>query len=71
MIEITNLDFSYRLQPPIFEGFHLKVRRGEALTVIGPSGCGKTTLLYLVAGLLRARAGEVRIDGVDQEQRHA
>ncbi|MFH1489334.1 MAG: ATP-binding cassette domain-containing protein [Pseudomonadota bacterium] len=63
MIEIKNLDFSYRALPPVFEGFHLKVRRGEAWTVIGPSGCGKTTFLYLVAGLLRSRAGEVRIDG--------
>lgn len=64
MIEISNLDFSYRTQPPIFEEFHLKVRRGEAWTVIGPSGCGKTTFLNLVAGLLRSKAGEVRIDGV-------
>jgi len=63
MIEIINLDFSYRTQSPVFEGFHLEVRRGEAWTVIGPSGCGKTTFLYLVAGLLRSKEGEVRIDG--------
>jgi NitT/TauT family transport system ATP-binding protein len=35
----------------------------EFLSVLGPSGCGKSTLLYIVAGLLPATAGEVRING--------
>jgi putative ABC transport system ATP-binding protein len=36
------------------------------LTVIrGPSGSGKTTLLMLIAGLTRADAGRVSVDGVD------
>jgi len=32
---------------------------GELLAVIGPNGAGKTTLLSIVAGLLRADAGEL------------
>ncbi len=36
---------------------------GEQWLISGPSGCGKTTLLHILAGLLRAAAGEVRIGG--------
>lgn len=61
MIEIRRLSFSYPGQAQIFDGFDLTVPRGEAWAVIGPSGCGKTTLLYLLAGLLRPTAGEIRV----------
>jgi ABC-type Fe3+/spermidine/putrescine transport system ATPase subunit len=42
----------------------LAVPEGQVTTLLGPSGCGKTTLLRLVAGLMRADAGEIRIKGV-------
>jgi branched-chain amino acid transport system ATP-binding protein len=35
----------------------------EALGIVGPNGAGKTTLLNLVAGELRADAGQVRFEG--------
>lgn len=41
----------------------LEMREGELLTLLGPSGSGKTTLLMMVAGLLRADAGDIWIDG--------
>jgi branched-chain amino acid transport system ATP-binding protein len=37
----------------------------EALGIVGPNGAGKTTLLNLVAGELRADAGQVRFEGRD------
>jgi NitT/TauT family transport system ATP-binding protein len=36
---------------------------GEFVSVVGPSGCGKSTLLLIVAGLLDASNGVVRVDG--------
>ena len=36
---------------------------GEHVTLLGPSGCGKTTTLRAIAGLERARAGRIAIDG--------
>ena len=42
---------------------NLEVGRGELLAIVGPSGCGKSTLLRLVAGLLGASDGDIRVDG--------
>jgi NitT/TauT family transport system ATP-binding protein len=39
----------------------LRVASGEFVSLIGPSGCGKTTLLKIVAGLVPADGGEVRV----------
>ncbi len=39
------------------------VRPGELLGLIGPNGAGKTTCLRVIAGVLRADAGEVRLAG--------
>ena len=41
----------------------LTVDDGEFVALIGPSGSGKSTLLDIVAGLLPADAGEIRLAG--------
>jgi len=41
----------------------LSMTDGEFLAVVGPSGCGKSTLMMIVAGLLEASGGKVRIRG--------
>ncbi len=45
----------------------LEIRANELFALLGPSGCGKTTLLRLLAGLERAGAGRILIDGEDME----
>lgn len=47
----------------VLNGLNLQVARGEVVGLLGPNGCGKSTVLNIVAQLLRADAGEVRLMG--------
>src|SRR5471032_1865193 len=47
----------------ILHGVDFVVCRGETVGLMGRNGMGKTTLLKSVLGLVRPRAGEVRIAG--------
>ena len=42
-----------------------EVSRGEVVGLIGPDGAGKTSVLQVLAGVLRADSGAVRVAGVD------
>ena len=44
------------------EGLDLHVESGEFVSLLGPSGSGKSTTLNLLAGLLDADEGAIRID---------
>ncbi|MDT7538728.1 MAG: branched-chain amino acid transport system ATP-binding protein [Actinomycetota bacterium] len=41
----------------------LAVEPGEVVAVLGANGAGKTTTLRAISGLIRARAGTIRLDG--------
>lgn len=63
MIQVRSLSFAYPHSPLLFDEYSWHVQRGETWAVLGTSGCGKTTLLYLLAGLQHAKAGQILIDG--------
>ncbi|WP_234360939.1 ABC transporter ATP-binding protein [Streptomyces europaeiscabiei] len=65
VIDIREVSRAYGGEgPPALDGVSLRVRAGEAVSVIGPSGSGKSTLLNLIAGLDRPSSGSVTVDGV-------
>ncbi len=47
----------------VVDGFDLKIRRGEFISVIGHSGCGKSTVLSMMAGLTDISEGVIVLDG--------
>src|SRR5882672_3340833 len=47
----------------ILTGASLLIRPGDRLALLGPNGTGKSTALRLLAGDLRADAGDVRVLG--------
>src|SRR5438105_1022382 len=46
-------------------GVSLEVNQGQFLAIMGASGSGKSTLLHLMAGLTKADAGRIVINGTD------
>ena len=50
---------------PAVDGLDLSIAAGEFYALLGPNGAGKTTTLRLVAGLLPADGGDIRIFGID------
>lgn len=62
LLAVRGLTFA-RNETPVFGPLDFSVDTGEALLVQGGNGAGKTTLLRVLAGLLRADAGEVELDG--------
>ncbi|MCE9650487.1 MAG: nitrate ABC transporter ATP-binding protein [Parvibaculum sp.] len=47
----------------VVDGFDLKMRKGEFVSLIGHSGCGKSTVLSMIAGLNTISAGGIILDG--------
>jgi len=47
----------------VVEGFDLRMRRGEFISIIGHSGCGKSTVLSMAAGLNPISDGGIILDG--------
>ena len=47
----------------VVDGFDLKLRRGEFVSLIGHSGCGKSTVLSMAAGLSDITSGGIVLDG--------
>ncbi|MEW6313775.1 MAG: ABC transporter ATP-binding protein [Pseudomonadota bacterium] len=47
------------------DGVDLEVAPGEFFALLGPNGAGKTTLISMLAGLVRADGGELRVMGHD------
>lgn len=47
----------------VVDGFDLKMKKGEFITLIGHSGCGKSTVLSMAAGLNPITGGGIVLDG--------
>ncbi|MFN3329390.1 MAG: ABC transporter ATP-binding protein [Pyrinomonadaceae bacterium] len=70
-LEIDHVDKVFQTSQgiyPALKNIHIEIEQGEFLAVIGHSGCGKSTLLNIVAGLDRASAGGIVLEGREIRQ---
>lgn len=44
-------------------GITLRIERGETIGIVGVNGSGKSTLLQIIAGIMRATSGTVKVRG--------
>lgn len=47
------------------DGLDFNIDQGQLFGFVGPNGAGKTTTMKIIAGLLKADAGEIKLDGID------
>jgi putative ABC transport system ATP-binding protein len=65
-IQLRRLVYRWRgASAPVLDLPQLDIASGSQVFVRGPSGCGKSTLLGLLAGVLVAGPGQVRVGEVD------
>jgi branched-chain amino acid transport system ATP-binding protein len=64
MLKIDKLEAWYG-ESHILHGVGMAVQEGEVVTLLGRNGAGRTTTLRAIMGLIDARSGSVRIDGVE------
>ena len=62
-LEINNLSKSF--DKPVLKDLTINIPKGQFYALLGPNGAGKTTTLRIVAGLLNADSGTVKIYGHD------
>jgi len=64
LVEFRDVAFGYG-DRAILDGVSFSVPRGKVTALMGASGGGKTTVLRLIGGQVRARRGEVLVNGED------
>ena len=64
LLSVTALTLGYGAET-VLHDVAFDVRRGSIFAVMGGSGCGKSTVMRSMIGLLRPRAGGVRVAGED------
>jgi branched-chain amino acid transport system ATP-binding protein len=68
MLEVTDLVVAYGGVLAV-NGVSLTVAEASITAVLGANGAGKTTLVRAISGLVRPRAGTVRVDGTELKGR--
>ena len=67
VLRIENANLGFEEKGPhepalkVCDDFTAYITRGERIAIIGPSGCGKSALLHMLAGMLAADSGDIRM----------
>lgn len=69
ILEAVNISFGYRDEENILEGVNFSISSDERVGIVAESGYGKSTFAKILAGYLKPRSGEIRLDGKKIEKK--
>jgi len=64
MLEVKDIH-TYYGNIHALKGISIEVEQGEIVSLIGANGAGKTTILRAISGLIKARSGDIKLNGED------
>ena len=67
MSDITKVFLTDEVETHALDGVHLKIEKGEYVSIAGPSGCGKSTLLSILGLLDSPSDGKYLLNGTPVE----
>ena len=68
-IEFDGVHFAYKEEDgDVLHDIDISVPSNQTIALVGESGAGKSTLVDMMTLMLRPRRGEIRVDGVSQDE---
>ena len=64
MLRVENLETFYDTSQALF-GMSFEINAGEVITLLGRNGMGKTTTVNSLMGIIKPRAGSIKLDGAE------
>ncbi|HEV2404506.1 MAG TPA: ABC transporter ATP-binding protein [Ktedonobacterales bacterium] len=61
-LEVGNITGGYG-KAPIVQGVSIRAKAGQVVSIVGPNGAGKSPVLKMLAGVLLATEGSVKVEG--------
>ena len=68
IIEVKDLCFEYKDKEAL-NNVSFSVEEGEFVAILGHNGSGKSTLAKLIMGLLKAKSGEIIVNGISLDEK--
>lgn len=66
-IKIIDINKKYK-EKKVLENINLNIKSGEIVGLVGDNGAGKSTLMKIIAGLVKADSGVVKLDELTFEE---
>lgn len=63
-LEVSRITGGYG-KAPIVQGVSIRAQAGQVVSIVGPNGAGKSTFLKVIAGVLAATDGSVKVEGAE------
>ena len=70
ILEIKNLNKTYKSGFKALDDINLEIQEGEIFAILGPNGAGKTTLISSICGIGNPNSGTISVKGFDHAENY-